>query len=281
MKTKLACIFSTLALLAGIHQCAAQTSFVLATNYPVGAPEFVTAADVNGDGKPDLIIVNCYTDDSPTHTLTVMTNNGSGGFAVSATLAVGVRPSQVVAADVNGDGKVDLICCNNRSSTLTIYTNDGSGGFMLSSTPSVGLHPTCVVAADVNGDGKVDLISANVEATTLTVLTNDGSGGFVISSTPDIGPGCTWLVAADVNGDGKMDLISAYGYDTYVNVWTNNGSGAFGLSSMIAAGYVADFTTADVNGDGKVDLILNEVNNNDLIITTVRFRNPVNTDDFV
>ena len=104
---------------------------------------------------------------------------------------------------------------------------------------------------------------------------------FKLSSSPVVGNGPNSIASADVNGDGKMDLISAYGYDTYVNVWTNYGSGAFGLSSMIAAGYVADFTTADVNGDGKVDLILNEVNNNDLIITTVRFRNPVNTDDFV
>jgi hypothetical protein len=267
MKTPIQNFFITLALFAGTYSAAAQTSFVLATNYPVSSPYDVTAADVNGDDKMDLIIVNEY-DDYSLSTLTVMTNNGSGGFAVSATLAVGVRPSQVVAADVNGDGKVDLICCNNRSSTLTIYTNDGSGGFMLSSTPSVGLHPICVVAADVNGDGKVDLISANVDAATLTVLTNDGSGGFVISSTPDIGLHCTWLVAADVNGDGKVDLIGAYGYDNYVNVWTNNGSGAFALSSTIAAVNVGDFTTADVNGDGKVDLILNELNNNDLVIYT-------------
>ena len=71
------------------------------------------------------------------------------------------RPICVVAADVNGDGKLDLISANYGANTLTVLTNNGSGGFGSNATLSVGSGPTCVVAADVDGDGKLDLISAN------------------------------------------------------------------------------------------------------------------------
>jgi hypothetical protein len=105
-------------------------------------------------------------------TLTVLTNNGSGGFGSNATYTVGGGPTCVVAADVNGDGKLDLISAGTGSSTLTVLTNDGNGGFVTAFSPAIGSGSYSVVAADVNGDGKLDLMSANSHANTLTVLTN-------------------------------------------------------------------------------------------------------------
>src|SRR5439155_1332325 len=94
---------------------------------------------------------------------------------------VGSVPYSVTAADVNGDGKVDLISANHAANTLTVLTNNGSGGFVLASSPGVGSGPNSVPAADVNGDGKVDLVSANTDVSTLTVLFNTPSftGSFV------------------------------------------------------------------------------------------------------
>ena len=86
--------------------------------------------------QPDLISAN-YRD----NTLTVLTNNGSGGFGSNATLSVGAQPICVVAADVNGDGKLDLICANYGDSTLTVLTNNGSGGFGFNATLTVGRRP--------------------------------------------------------------------------------------------------------------------------------------------
>jgi hypothetical protein len=123
---------------------------------------------VNGDGKPDLVCAN-----KNGNTLSVLTNNGTGGFVTASTLSVGLNPSFVIAADVNGDGKPDLIAADTGSNTLTILTNNGSGGFVLASSPTVGNTPACICVADVNGDGNVDLISANdITSGTLTVLTN-------------------------------------------------------------------------------------------------------------
>ena len=119
-------------------------------------PDCVAAADVNGDGRLDLISANYgFRWANPgepggwNNTLTVLTNNGSGGFGSNATLTVGFGPSAVVAADVNGDGKPDLISANETDNTLTVLTNDGSGLVSAASaTLAVGSRPR-----GLGGDG--------------------------------------------------------------------------------------------------------------------------------
>jgi hypothetical protein len=158
--------------------------FGLDATLTVGSgPASVIAADVNGDGKPDLISANAYDG-----TLTVFTNNGDGSFSLDATLNVGLSsgssPENVVAVDVNGDGKLDLVSADFGDDTLTVLINDGSGGFTSSSTLGVGVagsEPNSVAAADVNGDGKPDLISANFGTSTLSVLLNETTFTFAPS----------------------------------------------------------------------------------------------------
>jgi len=168
----------------------------------MNVPTWVTTADVNGDGKPDIIGV-CGT--SGTY-LFIWTNSGVGGFASAPAPYISSGISCVVAADVNNDGKPDLVLAN--STGLTVLTNNGSGGFALSGTYPAGASAYATVAADVNGDGAVDLISVNQGNNTLVVLTNDSSGNFGSNTTLNVGSGPESLTAADVNGDGRVDLIS-------------------------------------------------------------------------
>jgi hypothetical protein len=216
-------------------------------------PQCVVAADVNGDGKPDLICVSS----SGARFMTVFTNNGSGVFGLSSTPANGnARAFSVVAADVNGDGRVDLITANFTTNTLTVFTNNGNGAFGANATYTVGSQPRSVVAADVNGDGKLDLISANAGSGTLTVLTNNGSGVFGSNGTYTVGSQPRSVAAADVNGDGKVDLICANAGSGTLTVLTNNGVGGFGFNATYAVGSAPySVVAADVNGDGPVDLI--------------------------
>jgi hypothetical protein len=226
---------------------------------PGSAPAFVLTADVNGDGKPDLISAN-----SGDYTVTVLTNNGSGGFVLDATLTVGAYPVSVAAVNINGDGKIALISANESDGTLTVLTNNGSGRFGFNTTLSVGSGPgsgpTSVVAADINGEGKPDLISANSIDGTLTVLTNNGSGGFGSNATLVVGSGPLCVAATDINGEGKPDLISANSIDGTLTVLTNNGSGGFGSNATLVVGfnvgpYPQFVVVADVNGDGLPDLV--------------------------
>jgi hypothetical protein len=237
-------------------------------------PACVTAADINGNGKPDLVAALFNNNNGPGE-LVVLTNDGSGGFVSNATYTVGFGPSCVVAVDVNGDGKIDLVTANGSvpPGGLTVLTNDGSGGFVLDATLGTENFFTqshWVAAADIKGDGKVDLISANIEspANTLTVFTNDGSGDFGSNATYIVGllPQC--VVAADINGDGKPDLITANTSGT-LTVLTNNGSGSFVSNATYSVGTGAFFVTAaDINGDGKLDLICANLITNTLTVLT-------------
>jgi len=227
-------------------------NFTLAENLTVAngsSPYSATVADVNGDGWPDLITVNFGN-----NTLSVFTNIGGSGFAIASTIPIGVftEPVLVVAADVNGDGKMDLVSANSFTNTLSVFTNIGGGNFAFSANLTVGAYPDSVAAADVNGDGKVDLISANDNvAGTLTVMINNGSGGFMLYSNLNVGARPISVVAADVNGDGKVDLVSA-----------NNGDGT--LSVLLNAPSTANFVG---NGSGLTGLNASQLANGSITLT--------------
>ncbi|MEJ0088853.1 MAG: VCBS repeat-containing protein [Limisphaerales bacterium] len=210
----------------------------------------VVAADVNMDGKLDLIAVG-------SDKCTVLTNFNFGSFGSNATINAGGNCA--VTSDLNNDGKPDLLIGGNTN--VFIFTNNGSGRFGSNATLNV-LGPVFAMAvADVNSDGSVDLIIANKNNASLTVFTNNGGGVLVSNATWAAGGGKSFA-AADVNGDGLVDLITPYNLGTPgLRVLTNNGSGTFGSNATlrIPAGngvfVISEVVAADLNGDGWVDLV--------------------------
>ena len=115
--------------------------------------------DVNGDGKPDLVVAN-----SGSNTVSVLLGNGNGTFQPSKPLSPALTQC-VAIGDVNGDGKLDMAVANYGSSTVSVLLGNGNGTFHAQQTFAAGSDPVSVELGDVNGDGKPDLIVANTFAT--------------------------------------------------------------------------------------------------------------------
>lgn len=250
--------------------------FVSNASYAVGShPNQVIAADVNNDGKLDVITANIG------NSLSVLTNDGNGGFAPASTLPLpaSTQPFSVAAGDLNGDGRPDLISANSLLATVTEWTNSGGGIFVSNLSLSVGsagfVVPQWVAIADVNGDGKADILCAcdNSDIYYLHLWTNNGAGGFAPAPVPFpvsvLGYLC--VVPADVNGDGKVDLllVATETSSSGVMVMLNNGSGGFGISGYYPVGNTPyAVVAADVNGDGWVDAITPNHGDNSLTVLT-------------
>ncbi len=241
-------------------------------------------ADVNGDGKPDLLVANYYADvNADNSSVGVLLGNGDGTFQAAVSYdSGGYTALSVVVADVNGDGKPDLLvanlCANSSSNcpngAVGVLLGNGDGTFQTAvNYGSGGWYTNSVAVADVNGDGKADLLLANEfpigdyydgEA---AVLLGNGNGTFQTAATYlSGGSAATSVAVADVNGDGKPDLVvtncGASGTNSCekgtVGVLLGNGDGTFQTAVAYSSGGFHAYSVAvvDVNGDGKPDLLV-------------------------
>tara|TARA_R100000306_G_scaffold12248_4_gene14703 strand:+ start:1731 stop:2291 length:561 start_codon:yes stop_codon:yes gene_type:complete len=141
----------------------------------------------------------------------------------------------ICAADVDGDGNIDILSANNFGNNLTWYKNlDGLGNFGPQNiiAPLDTIH---VSTADIDGDGDMDVLAVSHLNDLVVWYENlDGQGSFssrkIISNSTD---GAYVVIAADIDGDGDMDVIS--GSDNSGIAWYENtdGNGNFGLARII------------------------------------------------
>jgi hypothetical protein len=232
----------------------------------------VAVADVNCDGRPDLVVANCNPSGGDScagvGVVGVLLGNGGGTFQPVATYSSGGNGAWAVAvADVNGDGEPDLVVANSDGSdTVGVLLGNGDGTFQPAAVyDSGGQSPMSVAVADVNGDGKPDLVLANLWSHTVGVLRGKGDGTFQPAVTYEVGAP-SWSVAiADVTGDGKLDVLVATYNGNSVGVLPGNGDGTFQAAHTYQSGgrYAMAVIATDVNDDGKPDLVVvNEWANN-------------------
>ena len=237
----------------------------------------IAVKDVNGDGKPDLVVANACGNDGEygcmIGSLGVLLGNGNGTFRAAVNYASGGYEADAVAVgDVNGDGNPDLVVANqcgnsgNCDGVVGVLLGNGDGPFQPVVTyDSGGYDAESVAVADVNGDGKPDLVVANLCAS--SVCTNGGVVGVLLGNgngtfqTPmsygSGGQDAESVAVADLNGDGKLDLVVANGNGN-VGVLLGNGDGTFQGPMNYGSGgaSASSVVVADVNGDGKPDLVV-------------------------
>src|SRR5882672_1539931 len=168
---------------------------------------------------------------------------------------VGVAPASVIAADFNGDGKLDLAAANSNSNTVSILLGKGDGSFGPKTDFVTSAGPRAVTAGDFNGDGKLDLAVANHDSNTASVLLGKGDGTFGTKTDFATGALPVFIAAGDFNGDGKLDLAVANHDPNTASVLLGKGDGTFGPKTDFATGFVPmSLTTAVFNLNHNLDV---------------------------
>ena len=234
----------------------------------------LAAGDVNGDGKLDLVSANNEDDD-----VSVLLGDGHGGFARApgSPFPVGRSPYPIELADVNADGKLDVLAPNSGPGrrTVTVLLGDGRGAFRAAphSPFRTAGNAYFVTVADVNSDRFPDLITTHDEDSLVTLLLGEGHGDFkAASGSPfDLGNGAWQIIAIDMDRDGDQDLVAAG--QNAVAVLLGDGRGSFqrAENSPFRTGKGSwRLALADLNGDGKLDIVAGNVESDDISVLLMK-----------
>ncbi|MBN2615960.1 MAG: VCBS repeat-containing protein, partial [Bacteroidales bacterium] len=229
-------------------------NFARKVDYNSGTrPHGVSSGDFNGDGIPDLAVVN----DNASGTVSVFLGKGDGTFKNKVAYATGSKPFSITTGDFNGDGIQDLAVPNSGSNTVSVLLGKGDGTFAAKVDYATGYSPVGVTTGDFNGDGIPDLAVVNFNASgTVSILLGKGDGTFKNKVDYATGSHSYALVTGDFNGDGIPDLAVVNNYSPgTVSVLLGKGDGTFYNKVDYATGDSPyGITTGDFNGDGKLDL---------------------------
>lgn len=256
------------------------SSFASRVDLPVvggtDSPRCIAVADVDGDGKLDILI-----GDQATSSVLVyrnistpgLLNAGSFAAPVSFPAAANSYPHGLRVADLNGDGRPEILVANQSGDSISIFKNIGSVGSLTTNSFApqtalvTGANPTDIGIGDFNGDGRPDLVTTAFNGSQLSVLRNVATPGaavsnwFVLEAMLPALAGSLEITVTDLDGDAKSDLVVASVHGYAVSVFRNQATaGVFDTNSFAARvdysapGWVHSISVADFNGDAKPDI---------------------------
>jgi hypothetical protein len=172
----------------------------------------VAIGDLDGDGRPEAALA---VEDS----VVVMRNDGKGALAPPVVYPGGKNVRALVMADLDSDGKRDIVTVEAGDGAVSVYPGRGDGTLLPRRSRPVGAAPEAVAVGDLNGDGSLDVATANAGDGSVTVLFGKGDGGFrqrAMQRAVGARPG--QLVLADVTGDGRPEIVTGNRGDGTVTV---------------------------------------------------------------
>ncbi|MCK5559947.1 MAG: VCBS repeat-containing protein [Thermoplasmata archaeon] len=239
-------------------------SFTTRVDYTVGdGPHDLFLADLNGDGNDDIVTANYYSG-----SVSVLLNDGDGGFADKVDYSIDADPRSLLLADIGEDDSsdLDIITANYQEDTVTILTNNGNGVFSIEANYTVGKGPFEIFLADIgeDSDNDLDIITANADENKISILKNNGDGTFTAGKRYRTGNEPKGIFLADLNGDGYRDIVTNNWADYTVSVLINYGNATFkkNVTYPVGGGPRSIFIT-DLDGDTDEDIITaNQFDNN-------------------
>jgi hypothetical protein len=241
-------------------------------DYAAGShPTGIVSGDLNGDGRPDLVIANS---NGPT-TVSVLLAQPGGGFSAPTAYTVPYTPQELTLGDLTADGRLDLAVTNYDTSAganfVSVFYGNGAGGFSTTrSDLTTGSRPEGVVIADINRDGRTDIATADYADGNVSILYGTPSGFVRADYAANISP--YGLVAGDFNGDGLLDLVVTnfnqdFNGNNTVSVLLNNRNGvAAPVSYNIGGTFPTRLVAGDFNGDGRPDLAVPNFHQNNVSV---------------
>jgi len=231
------------------------------TRFDVGTgPANLVVTDVNGDGRPDLVVANA---DDKTVSVRFADPARPGFFLTAIVLSMpGLTPLDVAVGNLSGhaDGRMDVVVAASGANNVLVFTQTASGTFNAPVTYAVGGDPQAVTVADLDGNGFADIAVAT-SANVVSVLLQTAAGTFASAVGYTTGVQPVAIKAADLNGDGKLDLLTAnYGAAISpgtqgLSVLIQGASGTFAAPVHYTTEYRASgLAVGDLNGDGKLDV---------------------------